>query len=153
MVLQFIFFIPKSTYRRELLVTEFRLILNYMHPTSLAAVTTLGRKTFNRLVVHVDSAIMTYSLDILARLALDKSQVQSLDASIERIGGNDVNIVLCRHIHFNKRALRSYFYYLSNLSNSSSSPSTSSDICFEATIGDVCDFACGRSTGFLGSSA
>jgi RHO1 GDP-GTP exchange protein 1/2 len=70
-----------------------------MHPTSLAALSTFGRKTFNRLVVHVDSSIVTYSLDILARLALDKSQLQSLDASIERIGGNDVNIVLCRYIH------------------------------------------------------
>ena len=82
-----------------------------MHPTSLAALSTLGRKTFNRLVVHVDSSIMTYSLDILARLALDKSQVQSLDASIERIGGNDVNIVLCRHIYFKKRMLCSYIFF------------------------------------------
>ena len=81
-----------------------------MHPTSLAALTTFGRKTFNRLVVHVDSAVMTYSLDILARLALDKSQAHSLDASIERVGGNDLNIVLCRHIHFNKRALCSYLF-------------------------------------------
>ena len=81
-----------------------------MHPTSLAAMTTIGRKTFNRLVIHADSAVMTYSLDILARLALDKSQVHSLDASIERVGGNDVNIVLCRHVHSNKRALCSYIY-------------------------------------------
>ena len=102
------------------IVTDFRLMLNYMHPTSLAAVTSLGRKSFNRLVVHVDSAVMTYSLDILARLALGKSQQHSLDASIERVGGNDVNIVLCRHIHFNKRALCSYIF--SMLSISSSSP-------------------------------
>ena len=86
-------------------MTEFRLILNYMLPTSLVAL-----ETFNRLVIHVDSSIMTYSLDILARLALDKSQAHSLDASLERVGGNDVNIVLCRHIHFNKRALCSYLF-------------------------------------------
>jgi hypothetical protein len=92
-------------------VTEFRRILNYTNPTSLAALTTLGRRTFNRLVIHVDSAIMTYSLDILARFALDKSHVHSLDASIERVGGNDVNIVLCRHFHFDKRVLCSYIYF------------------------------------------
>lgn len=95
---------------KKIIVTEFRLILNYLHPTSLAALSTFGRKMFNRLVIHVDSSIVTYSLDILARLALDKSQAQSLDASIERIGGNDLNIVLCRHIHFNKRVLCSLFY-------------------------------------------
>ena len=95
-------------------MTEFRLILNYLHPTSLAVLSTFGRKTFNRLVIHADSSIVTYSLDILARLALDKSQLQSLDASIERIGGNDLNIVLCRHIHFNKRALCSYLFLFFN---------------------------------------
>ena len=114
MVLQFFFLVSLFSLLMDEknIVTEFRLILNYMHPTSLAAMTTLGRKTFNRLVVHVDSSVMTYSLDILARLALDKSQVQSLDASIERIGGNDVNIVLCRHIHFNKRALCSFYLFI-----------------------------------------
>lgn len=92
-----------------------------MHPTSLAALTTLGRKTFNRLVIHVDSSVMTYSLDILARLALDKSHAHSLDASLERVGGNDVNIVLCRHVHLDKRALCSC-YIFSILSIMSSSP-------------------------------
>ncbi|KAF8806960.1 hypothetical protein BYT27DRAFT_7101268 [Phlegmacium glaucopus] len=89
-------------------VTEFRWVLNYRHPTSLAALTTLGHKTFNRLVVHADSAIWTFSLDILARLALDKSQLQTLDASIERVGGNDVNIVFCKHIHLYEKALLIY---------------------------------------------
>ena len=100
------------------IVTEFRRILNYTHPTSLAALTTLGRRTFNRLVVHVDSAIMTYSLDILARLALDKSHVHSLDASIERVGGNDGNIVLCRHFHFDKRVLCSYIFSIFSILSS-----------------------------------
>ena len=115
-----------------------------MHPTSLAAMTTIGRKTFNRLVIHADSAVMTYSLDILARLALDKSQVHSLDASIERVGGNDVNIVLCRHVHSNKRALCSYIYIFDIFDIELIT--TSSDIWFEAAIRDVCDVACGRST-------
>jgi RHO1 GDP-GTP exchange protein 1/2 len=91
-------------------VTDFRRVLNFMNPTSLAALTGLGHKTFNRLVVHADSAVMTYSLDILARLALDRSQLQSLDASVERVGGSDVNIVFCKHIHFDNRALCSYLF-------------------------------------------
>ena len=118
MVHLFIFLFLVYLWKRNI-VTEFRLILNYMHPTSLAALTTLGRKSFNRLVIHVDSAVMTYSLDILARLALDKSQVQSLDASIERVGGNDVNIVLCRHVYFNKRALCSYIFSIFSILSSS----------------------------------
>lgn len=93
------------------IVTEFRRILNYRHPTSLAALTTSGHKTFNRFVVHADSAIMTYSLDILARLALDKSHLHSLDASIERVGQNDGSIVFCKHIHLDERALCSYMFH------------------------------------------
>ena len=143
MVLQFSFSLSIFDLWIRNIVMNFRLILNYMHPTSIVALTTLGRKTFNRLVIHVDSAIMTYSLDILARLALDKSQPQSLDASIERIGGNDLNIVLCRHVHSNKRVLCEYiFEYIEHVEFIV----TSSDIWIEAAVRVVCDVACGRGT-------
>jgi len=124
-------------------VTEFRWILTHKHPTSLAALATLGNKTFNRLVVHVDSAVLTYSLDILARLALDKSQVQTLDASIERVGGNDVNIVFCKHIHLAEKSLCSY---ISQLDFTIKLIATSSDLWFETAIRDVFDVTYSRGT-------
>jgi hypothetical protein len=38
--------------------------LNHKNPSSLAALTTLESKVFNRLVVHIDSSLLAYSLDI-----------------------------------------------------------------------------------------
>jgi hypothetical protein len=123
-------------------VTEFRRILNY-NSTSLMALTTLGHKTFNRLVVHADSTVMTFSLDILARVALGKSQGHTLDTSIERVGGNDTNIVLCKYIHLDERALCSYLFQLDfNVKLTA----TSSGLWFQAPIRNVYDVACGRGT-------
>ena len=123
-------------------MTQFRRVLNYGHPTSLAALTMLGHKTFNRLVVHVDSAIVTYSLDILARLALDKSQAETLDASMERVGANDGNIVICKHIQLEGRALCSYI----SINEFMKLIAISSDIWLEAAIRNLTDVACSRGT-------
>ena len=85
---------------------DFRWVLNYKNPTSLATLTSLGDHVFNRLVIHSDSSLVSYSLDILSRLALGQTQTEALDASIERITGNDVNVVFCKHVHLGGRALR-----------------------------------------------
>ncbi|KAF8968138.1 hypothetical protein BDZ97DRAFT_1916355 [Flammula alnicola] len=87
---------------------KYQWVLNYKNPTALAALTKIGDKVFNRLIVHADSSLVTYSLDILARFALGQSDKQTLGASLERIGGNDVNIVLCKHVHLSGRALLIY---------------------------------------------
>lgn len=85
---------------------DFRWVLNYKNPTSLATLTSLGDKVFNRFVIHSDSSLVSYSLDILSRLALGQTQTQTLDASIERITGNDINVTFCKHVHLGGRALR-----------------------------------------------
>ncbi|KIM39836.1 hypothetical protein M413DRAFT_446755 [Hebeloma cylindrosporum] len=84
---------------------NFRWVLNYKNPTSLATLTSLGDKVFNRFVIHSDSSLVSYSLDILSRLALGQSQTETLDASIERISGNDVNVAFCKHVHLGGRSL------------------------------------------------
>jgi len=85
---------------------DFRLVLNYKNPTSLATLTSLGDKVFNRFVIHSDSSLVSYSLDVLSRLALGQTQTQTLDASIERISGIDVNVAFCKHVHIGGRAFR-----------------------------------------------
>ncbi|KAF8910664.1 hypothetical protein CPB84DRAFT_1842646 [Gymnopilus junonius] len=87
---------------------NFRLVLNLKSPTSLAALTTFGDKTFNRLVVHVDNSIVSYSLDILARLALGQTHSQTLEASAEKVASKDTNVMLCRHLHVTGRSLLIY---------------------------------------------
>ena len=85
---------------------DFRWVLNYKNPTSLAMLTSLGDKVFNRFVIHSDSSLVSYSLDILSRLALGQTQTQTLDASIEQITGNDINVAFSKHVHVGGRALR-----------------------------------------------
>lgn len=74
----------------------------------MAALTTWEDKIFSRLILHVDSSLLSYSLDILTRLYMGKSDKQALDASMERVGGSDMNATLFRHIHVAGRALREF---------------------------------------------
>lgn len=89
---------------------EYKWVLNYRNPTALMALTTLGRKSFNRLIVHTDSTLFSYSLDMLYRVALGQTQRQTLDASIERICAHDANVILCKHVHIAGRALRRFMH-------------------------------------------
>ena len=89
---------------------EYKWVLNYRNPTALMALTTLGRKSFNRLIVHTDSTLFSYSLDMLYRVALGQTQRQTLDASIERICAHDANVILCKHVHIAGRALRKFMH-------------------------------------------
>ncbi|TFK40376.1 hypothetical protein BDQ12DRAFT_680852 [Crucibulum laeve] len=87
---------------------EFRKVLHYSNPHSIIALQTLGDKVFNKFIVHSESALVSYSLDIIARMALGQAQPHALDASMERIGGRDSNIVFCKHVQLDKRALLIY---------------------------------------------
>jgi len=60
---------------------------------------------FNRLVVQVDSSLVSYSLDILARLAQGQTSSQTLEASMERICSVDANVVFAKHIYASGRSL------------------------------------------------
>lgn len=85
---------------------EYRKVLNYYNPTSLAAIQSLGQHTFNKFLIHYETSLVSYSLDILARLASGQAQAKSLDASLERIAGHDSSSVLFfRYANFGNRAL------------------------------------------------
>jgi hypothetical protein len=83
----------------------FRRALNHSDPKYIGVFQTLGDKVFNKFVVHSDQTVTTYSLELLARLALDQTSRDVLGASIEKIGGGDANIVLCKCAQVNGRAL------------------------------------------------
>uniref|UniRef100_A0A8H7Y279 Rho1 guanine nucleotide exchange factor 1 n=1 Tax=Psilocybe cubensis TaxID=181762 RepID=A0A8H7Y279_PSICU len=87
---------------------KYRLAVSVRTPNTLAAFITWGDKIFNRLVVQVDSSLTSYSLDILARFADGQTDSTAVDASKERIAGNDSHIVFFRHVHLGGRALLIY---------------------------------------------
>jgi len=84
---------------------NFTKVLHYPNPRYIAALQTLGDKIFNRFIVHAESMVVSYSLEILVRLAIGQSTPEALDASMEKIGGSESNIVFCKCIQLGGRAM------------------------------------------------
>jgi len=55
--------------------------------------------------VHHENSILSYSLDILARVALQQSLPSTLDASMERVAGQDSNVMFFRLAEIGQRIL------------------------------------------------
>lgn len=83
----------------------FKKALIYSNPKYMAALQTIENKVLNRFIVHSESIVMSYSLELLARLALDQTTRDRLDASMERIGSGELNIVFCRCAQINGRGM------------------------------------------------
>ncbi|KAF9532496.1 hypothetical protein CPB83DRAFT_903530 [Crepidotus variabilis] len=86
---------------------QYHWALNHRNPIYLAALTTMGPKTFNRLVVHVDTSLYSYSLGIMAQLAQQQARPQNIESSIEKLA-DDANVAFCRYLHIGNRALLIY---------------------------------------------
>jgi hypothetical protein len=89
----------------DYVVLEFKLVLNLRDAEQLAAVHELGGKQFRRLVVHHDHTILSYSLDVLARVVTGQAQASTLDATMERVAGNDSNVLFMRVAEIGQRLL------------------------------------------------
>lgn len=97
--------------------TDFRKVLKHQ-PTSMAALQTLGGRTFNKFIVHVNNSLLSYPLEMVARVALvglgqnlDSKQeeaeivkaAKALEVSVEKLVGSDV--VFFKHLHVGSRVL------------------------------------------------
>ncbi|KIL67598.1 hypothetical protein M378DRAFT_9368 [Amanita muscaria Koide BX008] len=87
---------------------DFRRVLNLQNPVQLAAVHELGDKQFHRLIVQHEHTILSYSLDVLARVATGQAQPSSLDATMERVAGSDSNVIFFRAAEMGQRLLVMY---------------------------------------------
>lgn len=70
---------------------DYRRVLKMTNILSLHAI-----QQYNKILVHSDEGLDAYSLDLVARVALGTSRPQDLDASRERISGQDVAVVFAR---------------------------------------------------------
>ncbi|KAF4571140.1 hypothetical protein EYR36_008468 [Pleurotus pulmonarius] len=91
----------------------FRKVLGLNNPISMAAIQSLGEKNFNKFLVHYDTSLVSYSLDILARVALGDAPRRALDASLEHIAGSDSsagtgNVLFFKHAKVGQRMLVIY---------------------------------------------
>ncbi|PFH52993.1 hypothetical protein AMATHDRAFT_45896 [Amanita thiersii Skay4041] len=99
---------PSGIYVSTWASEEFKKVLKIPSPIQLAAIQSLGDKTFNRLLVHHEYLVSSYSLDILARVALEQAQMKTLDASMERVAGHDSNVLFFRVAEIKQRVLLIY---------------------------------------------
>ena len=69
----------------------FRKVLSYQSPTSLAVL-----QSHNKLIIHHESVLLSYSLDLVARVAQGQSTPQNLEGTLERLAGNDGSVLFFR---------------------------------------------------------
>ncbi|KAF9468071.1 hypothetical protein BDZ94DRAFT_1209777 [Collybia nuda] len=87
---------------------EYRRIFTHPSPTSIAAVQNVGEKMFNRFIIHSDADLVSYSLDILAKVTLGETQPNTLQATMEKMAGQDGSVVFFKHVHIGDRVLIIY---------------------------------------------
>lgn len=88
-------------------VADFKRVLKTSNITSLHAI-----QDFNKVLVHSDEGLDAYSLDIMARVVLGLSRPQDLDASRERISGQDVAVLFARVEKVERRTIGSHPFLL-----------------------------------------
>lgn len=69
---------------------------------------------FNKIIIHHETYLLSYSLEVLARVAHYQSPPSSLDASLETIAGNNGNVLCCQAGQIGDRTIRKtplLFYY------------------------------------------
>ncbi|KAI0322603.1 hypothetical protein OF83DRAFT_1049094 [Amylostereum chailletii] len=83
--------------------SSFRKVLPFVSPTSMAVL-----QDFNKFIVHHETSLMSYSLDLVARVAQGQSTQQNLEGSLERLAGNDGNVLFFRAGRLSERTIVVY---------------------------------------------
>ncbi|KAI0694624.1 hypothetical protein BC835DRAFT_1274268 [Cytidiella melzeri] len=82
---------PSGVYIAPRGSSDYKRVLKMTGITSLYAI-----QQYNKILVHSDEGLDAFSLDIMARMVLGTSRPQDLDASRERISGQDVAVLFAR---------------------------------------------------------
>ncbi len=88
-----------------ILLAEFTKVLNHISPLALAAVQTYKDKIFNKFIIHHESSLISYSLDLIVRVSQGQADVKLLNASMEKIAGQLNSVVFFKHTHVGSRVL------------------------------------------------
>ncbi|KAF9648739.1 hypothetical protein BDM02DRAFT_3155589 [Thelephora ganbajun] len=78
-------------------------ILSITSPTSIYTL-----PDFNKVIIHHNHEIISYSLDMFARLSLGNSSRSSLESTYEKVSGNEGNVLFCKPGVTGKRTMLLY---------------------------------------------
>ncbi|EPQ54101.1 hypothetical protein GLOTRDRAFT_116750 [Gloeophyllum trabeum ATCC 11539] len=81
----------------------FRKVLACFNPTSVVAL-----QDFNQFIIHHESTLWSYSLDMIVRVSQGQASPQGLEASRQKVCGDKGNVVLFRVAIFNQRTIVFY---------------------------------------------
>ena len=73
------------------LLLDYRKILAFENAKSIIVL-----QDFNKIIIHHDTFLLSYSLEVLARVSQYQSPPSSLDASLETIAGQSGNVLCCQ---------------------------------------------------------
>jgi RHO1 GDP-GTP exchange protein 1/2 len=65
---------------------------------------------FKKFIVHHETSLFSYSLDILARVAQGNSQSNTLDATGEKIAGQDGSVLFFKAGYIGNRSLSKHLW-------------------------------------------
>jgi hypothetical protein len=80
---------------------NFRKILSYEDAKSIIVL-----QNFNKIIIHHDTYLLSYSLEVLVRVAQYQAPPSSLDASLETIAGQPGNVLCCQAGQIGGRTIR-----------------------------------------------
>lgn len=75
-------------------------ILSITSPTSIYVL-----QDFNKVIIHHNNEIISYSLDVIARLSLGASSKLTLESTYEKVSGNEGNVLFCKPGVVGKRTM------------------------------------------------
>lgn len=76
-------------------------ILSITSPTSIYTL-----QDFNKVIIHHNGEIVSYSLDMIARFSLGRSSKASLESTYEKVSRNEGNVLFCKPGVVGKRTMR-----------------------------------------------
>ena len=66
----------------------------------------IALQDFNKFIVQHEASLFSYSLEILSRVAQGQAPSQTLDASMEKLAGQDGSVLFARSGRVGNRTLR-----------------------------------------------
>jgi len=82
---------------------RFRRVLTFSNPPTLIAL-----HDFNKFIVQHEASLLAYSVDLLARVAQGQAPPQTLDASMEKLAGQEGSVLFARSGRVGNRTLLIY---------------------------------------------
>ncbi|KAH9949942.1 hypothetical protein B0H21DRAFT_725350 [Amylocystis lapponica] len=94
---------PSGMYLLQRGEAEFYKVLGVANPTSIVAL-----QEFNKLLILADVGLVSYSLDLIARFVQGQASAQHLEATLERIAGQDSTVLFFRAGRIGSRTMILY---------------------------------------------